>query len=53
MKEFFPNSNCDHDFGPEIPDCKLVQDNVALNICARLYQNLSINKGTKVMIKFF
>ena len=31
----------------------LVQDNVLLNIYVNLYQNLSINKGAKVMTKYF
>ena len=34
------------------PKCKHVQDVVTLNICVRLYQNQSINKGTKVMTTF-
>ena len=49
---FFYHTNSDLDLGPKILDCKLVQDNVALNICVK-YQNLSINKGVKVMTKFF
>ena len=41
---FFPkNSNCDLDLGPTIQDCNLVKDNVVLNICVKLYQNLSIS----------
>ena len=52
MTEFFP-SNCDLDLGPKILDCKLIQDNVALNICVKIYRNLSINKGAKAMTRVF
>ena len=34
-------------------DCKFIQDIVALNICVKLYQNLSINKGARVTTKLF
>ena len=34
-------------------DCKLIRDIVALNICMKLYQNLSIDNGPKAMTKVF
>ena len=33
-------------------ECKHVQDIVTLNICVKLYQNRSINEGTKAMTTF-
>ena len=51
MTEFCSkNSICDLDLGPYILDCKLVQDNVVLNICVKLYQNLSVSDD-KVFLK--
>ena len=47
------NSKCDLDAGPKLLDCKLVQDNAALNICVKLLQNLSTNEGAKAIRKFF
>ena len=41
MTDFFPKiANCDLDLGHKIQDCKLIQDNVAFNICVKLLQNL-------------
>ena len=38
---------------PQILDHKFVQDIVTLNICAKLYNNLSINKGARGTTKLF
>ena len=50
---FFLKQQYDLDLGPKILDCNLIQDNVALNICGKLYQNLSISKSAKAMTKIF
>ena len=50
---FSKNSHCDLDLGPRILKLELVQDIVILNICVKLSQNRLINKGARVMTKFF
>ena len=50
MTEFFPKIATDLDLGRKIQDCKLLQDNVVLNIYVKLYQNLSISDD-KVFLK--
>ena len=50
----FPkNSHCDLDLGPRMLKLELVQDIVILNICVKYNQNRLINKGARVMTKFF
>ena len=53
MAKFFYNRMCDLDLGLMVLDCKLVQDILTLNICMKLWQNLSINEGPRMMTKFF
>ena len=50
---FSKYSHCDLDFGPRTLKLVLVQDIVILNICVKYNQNRLINKGTRVMTKFF
>ena len=47
------NSNCDLDLRPTKLKCRFLKDIVILHICVILYQNQSINNGTRGMIKFF
>ena len=47
------NSHCDLDLGPRTLKLKLFQDIVIINICMIFNQNRLINKGARVMTKFF
>ena len=50
---FSKNSHCDLDLGPRMLKLEHVQDIVILYICVKLNQNRLINKGARVMTKFF
>ena len=50
---FSKNSHCDLDLGPRTLKLEIVQDIVILNICVKKNQNRLINKGARVMTKFF
>ena len=50
---FSKNSYCDLDLGPRTLKLKLVQDIVIINFYVIVNQNWSINKGSKMMTKFF
>ena len=50
-KFFFKNSHCD--LGPKTLKFEPVQDIVILNACVKQNRNRSINKGARVMTKFF
>ena len=47
------NSHFDLDLGPRTLKLQLIQDIVILNICVKKNQNRFINKGARVMTKFF
>ena len=49
----FKNSHCDLALGPRMPKLEFVQDIVILNIYMIQNQNWSINKGARMMTKFF
>ena len=51
-KPFFYKTVCELGIEPKILNRKLVQDIVAVNICVKLYRNLSINIGSRRMTKF-
>ena len=50
---FSKNSHYDLDLGPRVLKPEFIQDIVILNICEKLNQNQTINKGARVMTKFF